>query len=87
MKPCACNMKLDENNHFEKSIDPLCDKINSVIIKDVDQWSRVNMWQTWDMLYFIEDSNGKDGIVLDLKQMQNLARIFDSILEKKNKFG
>jgi hypothetical protein len=73
---------LDENSHFKKRIKSNTKKIDDLIITDVDEWSLVNLWDIKEPLYMIEDTKHNDGIVVNLKQMQNLARTFDYIIEQ-----
>lgn len=87
MKPCVCNEKLDEKEYFNKILSPSNKILDKLEVKDVDEWSRVNFWKTKKPLYFIQDINGNDGIVVDLKLMQNLARTFDHIINQEIKNG
>jgi hypothetical protein len=73
---------LDENSHFEEIIKSNTKKIDDLIVTDVDEWSLVNIWDIKEPLYLIEDTQHNDGIVVNLKQMQNLARTFDYIIKQ-----
>ncbi len=82
VKPCACNEKLDETSHFSKTLLPSSKELDALVVSDIDEWSRVNIWQTRKHLYLIEDINHQSGIVVDLKLMQNLARTFDAEIKR-----
>lgn len=73
--------KLDEASYFKKIIKPNLKKIDPLVVTDINEWSRVNLWDTKKPIYLIDDARHDSGIVVDLKQMQNLARTFDEIIK------
>lgn len=73
----------NEEPTFVKIIKPNTKGVDSIEIYDIDKWSLENIWEIKDPLFALKQEGSL--IVMDRKQMQNLARMFDKILGELTK--
>ena len=63
---------LSEESKLKVKIPSGTPKVDKLILSDIDDWSKYNIWSVKQPLYMIEDSTHNDGIVLTLKQIRRL---------------
>lgn len=62
----------------KRRIKPNLKNMPIINIYEVERWDCENLWETKQKLFAIEQ--GGHVIIMDLKSMQNIARILDSFL-------
>lgn len=63
---------LSEESNLKIKIPSGTPKVDKLVLSDIDDWSKYNIWSVKQPLYMIEDLRHQDGIVLTLKQIRKL---------------